>query len=109
MFTAAMSRETKEKALTALIAGNSLLNVMVLKSSASILPEINARTVVRNWKVFLVRLRSQERSELQPAVRTNETQRLQTQCSNICKLNYPAVGGGYQRYPWYPDGVVYRD
>jgi len=27
----------------------------------------------------------------------------------ICKLNYPAVGGGYQRYPWYPDGVAYRD
>jgi hypothetical protein len=31
-----------------------------------------------------------------------ETQILQTQYSNICKLNYPAVGGGYQRYPWYP-------
>ena len=20
----------------------------------------------------------------------------------MCKLNYPAEGGGYQRYPWYP-------
>jgi hypothetical protein len=41
--------------------------------------------------------------------RINETQILQTQCSNICKLNYPAEGGGYRRYPWYPKCKAFRD
>ena len=48
-----------------------------------------------------LRLAENEWSEAWSVSRINETQILQTQCSNICKLNYPAAGGGYQRYLWY--------
>jgi hypothetical protein len=72
------------------------------KSTADLLP------FIYRLQGALVRLSLQKQSALQIVSRTNETQILQTQCSNICKLNYPAVGGGYQRYPWYPCSADYR-
>jgi hypothetical protein len=28
--------------------------------------------------------------------------KLQQRSEKVCKLNYPAIGGEYRRYPWYP-------
>jgi len=52
--------------------------------------------------ISLVRLKFQKQSVLKFVSRTNETQIIRAPRSIICKLNYPALGGGYLRYPWYP-------
>ena len=76
-----------------------------------------------------MRSKLQKQSALKLAGRNNETHILSLcgmshHCKNpsaissgipqmkrrdICKLNYPAVGGGYRKYPWYPASVTNRD
>jgi hypothetical protein len=40
---------------------------------------------------------------------TNENQVSEIECTETCRSNYPASGGGYRRYPWHPANVVGRD
>jgi hypothetical protein len=50
-----------------------------------------------------------EWSEARSAGGTNETQFSEIECTEICRSNYPASGGGYRRYPRHPANVVGRD
>jgi hypothetical protein len=50
-----------------------------------------------------------EWSEARSAGGTNETQFSEIECTETCRSNYPASGGGYRRYPRHPANVVGRD
>jgi hypothetical protein len=56
-----------------------------------------------------VTLAESEGNEARSARGTSESQVSEVKRTEIYWTNYPAIGGGYRRYPWHPAKVIGRD